>query len=68
MQLMAVRVVMEEMALMAETVLMGPPHLMAGRVVRAEQVRIHRGIFIFPVQKSNATREAGCNEERQAMR
>ena len=35
---------------------MGPPHLMAGRVVRAEQVRIHRGIFIFPVQKSNATR------------
>ncbi len=56
MLLMAVRVVMEEMALMAETVLMAPPHLMAERVVRAEQSRIHRGIFIFPVQNSNATR------------
>lgn len=47
---------MEEMALMAETVLMAPSHLMAERVVRAEQIRIHRGIFIFPVQNSNATR------------
>lgn len=41
---------MEEMALMV------PSHLMAERVVRAEQIRIHRGIFIFPVQNSNATR------------
>nr|BEK78148.1 hypothetical protein EATA8330_10420 [Enterobacter asburiae] len=47
---------MEEMALMAEAVLMVPSHLMAERVVRAEQIRIHRGIFIFPVQKNNATR------------
>ncbi|KLW90922.1 hypothetical protein SP99_01124 [Enterobacter sp. BIDMC92] len=56
MLLMAVRVVMEEMGLMAETVLMAPSHLMAGRVVRAEQIRTHQGIFIFPEQNSNATR------------
>ena len=48
--------VMEEMALMAETVLMVPSHLMAERVVRAEQIRIDLGIFIFPIQNSNATR------------
>jgi hypothetical protein len=53
---MAVTVVMEEMALMAETVLMVPPQRRAVRVVRAEQTRTRRENFIFPEQNSNAIR------------